>query len=90
MNKLPESVREELAALAARPESAIDYSDLPASTEKAWRGAVRGKFYRPVKQQLTVRIDADVLEWLKGQGRGYKSRLNEILRTAMLEKLRHQ
>ncbi len=88
MNKLPESVRKELAALAARPESAIDYSDLPASTEKAWRGATRGKFYRPVKQQLTVRIDADVLEWLKGQGSGYQSRLNEILRTAMLEKLR--
>ena len=39
------------------------------------------------ERQLPVRIDADVLEWLKGQGRGYQSRLDEILRTAMLEKL---
>lgn len=88
MSKVPDSVRKELAALAARPESEIDVSDIPPTTEEDWRGAVRGKFYRPVKQQLTVRIDADVLEWLKGQGRGYQSRLNEILRTAMLDQLR--
>ena len=69
MNKVPESVRKELAALAAMPESEIDFSDLPATTAQDWQGAVRGKFYRPVKQQLTVRIDADVVEWLKGQGK---------------------
>lgn len=87
MSKVPESIRKELAALAARPESSIDLSDVPATSAQDWRGAVRGKFYRPVKQQLTVRIDADVLEWLKSQGRGYQSRLNEILRTAMLKQL---
>ena len=69
MNKIPESVRKELTALAAMPESEIDFSDLPATTAQDWQGAVRGKFYRPVKQQLTVRIDADVVEWLKGQGK---------------------
>lgn len=90
MNKVPESIRKELAALAAKPESEIDFSDLPATTEQDWRGAVRGKFYRPIKQQLTVRIDADVLEWLKSQGKGYQSRLNDILRTAMLDKLHHR
>lgn len=90
MNKVPESIRKELAALAAKPESEIDFSDLPATTEQDWRGAVRGKFYRPIKQQLTVRIDADVLEWLKSQGKGYQSRLNDILRTAMLDKVRHR
>ena len=89
MNKVPESVRKELAALAAMPESEIDFSDLPATTAQDWQGAVRGKFYRPVKQQLTVRIDADVVEWLKGQGKGYQSRLNEILRAAMLNTARH-
>jgi uncharacterized protein (DUF4415 family) len=83
--KIPESVRRELAALAARPESEIDFSDIPATTVKDWKGAQRGRFYRPIKQQLTVRIDADVLEWLKGQGTGYQSRLNEILRNAMLK-----
>ena len=88
IKKVPESVRKELAALAGKPESEIDFSDLPATFEGDWRGAVRGKFYRPIEQQLTVRIDADVLEWLKGQGKGYQSRLNDILRAAMLE-IRH-
>ncbi|MFI4940573.1 MAG: BrnA antitoxin family protein [Burkholderiales bacterium] len=90
MSKVPESVRKELTALAAKPEHEIDFSDLPATTEQDWQGAVRGKFYRPIKQQLTVRIDADVLEWLKSQGKGYQSRLNEILRAAMLDKVRHR
>jgi len=90
MNKIPESIRKELAALAAKPENEIDFSDLPPTTEQDWHGAVRGKFYRPIKQQLTVRIDADVLEWLKSQGKGYQGRLNEILRAAMLDKVRHR
>ena len=77
--KVPESVRKELSALAAKPETDIDYTDLPTTIGNAWSGAERGKFYRPLKQQLTVRIDADVLEWLKEQGSGYQSRLNEIL-----------
>ena len=86
MNKVPESIRKELAALAAKPESEIDFSDLPATTEHDWQGAQRGQFYRPVKKQLTVRIDADVLEWLKSQGKGYQRRLNAILRSAMLDR----
>ena len=90
MNKVPESMRKELAALAGKPESDIDFSDIPATTEQDWRGALRGKFYRPVKQQVTVRIDADVLDWLKSQGKGYQSRLNEILRVAMLDKARQR
>jgi uncharacterized protein (DUF4415 family) len=84
MNKVPEAVRKELAALTAMAEDDIDFPDIPETTLHDWKGSVRGKFYRPVKQQLTVRIDADVVEWLKGQGKGYQSRLNSILRTAML------
>ena len=84
MNKVPDSVRQELAALAAMPESSIDFSDLPPSQASDWVGAERGKFYRPLKQQLTVRIDADVMEWLKRPGKGYQTRLNAILREAML------
>ena len=83
MSKVPESISKELATLAARPESDIDFSDLPATKEQDWNGAQRAKFYRPIKQQLTVRIDADVLEWLKTQGNGYQTRLNQILRDAM-------
>lgn len=85
MNKVPEAVRKELAALADKPESEIDFSDLPSTTARDWQAGERGKFYRPVKQQLTVRIDADVLAWLKSQGKGYQGRLNDILRAAMLD-----
>ncbi len=90
MQKLPELLRSELAALTAKPESELDFSDMPATKEQDWQGAVRGKFYRPVKKQLTVRIDADVLAWLKSQGKGYQSRLNDILRAAMIDKGRHR
>jgi uncharacterized protein (DUF4415 family) len=90
MSKVPEAIRQELAALAALPEQSIDFSDIPATSEQDWAGAVRGQFYRPVKQQLTVRIDADVLEWLKSQGKGYQSRLNTILRRAMLDTARRR
>lgn len=84
MRKVPESLRKEVAALAMKPDAAIDLSDLPATSAADWNGAVRGRFYRPLKQQLTVRIDADVLDWLKLQGAGYQTRLNAILRDAMV------
>lgn len=74
-----------LATLAARPDSDIDYSDIPALTAAQWQDAERGRFYRPLKQQITARLDADVLDWLKRQGKGYQSRMNGILRQAMLD-----
>jgi uncharacterized protein (DUF4415 family) len=46
--------------------------------------ARRGHFYRPRKRQITARVDADVLDWLKAQGKGYQSRINAILRREML------
>jgi uncharacterized protein (DUF4415 family) len=88
MKKVSSRIRKELQALANKPDSDIDYSDVPPTTRRDWEGAVRGKFYRPIKRQLTVRIDADVLAWLKSHGKGYQSRLNAILRSAMLGKRR--
>ena len=80
--------RRELATLAAMPDDKIDYSDIPSLTEKFWENAVRNPFYRPVKQQLTVRLDADVIAWLRQQGQGYQTRLNALLRSAMLKDLK--
>ncbi|ALR75309.1 BrnA antitoxin family protein [[Enterobacter] lignolyticus] len=74
----------ELKALADKPDASIDYSDIPATDDAQWTEAVRGKFYRPLKTQASVRIDADVMEWLKRPGKGYQTRLNAILREAML------
>ncbi len=77
--------RREIAVLAARPDSEIDYSDLPPLSEAFWRNAVRNPFYRPVKRQVTVRLDADVIAWLHQKGKGYQTRLNRLLREAMLQ-----
>ena len=85
---LTDAQRANLKALATRPDSDIDYSDIPPMTDEQLKNAVRGRFYRPVKRQITARVDADVLDWLKSQGRGYQSRINAILRREMLTSLK--
>jgi len=71
----------EIAALRKMKDLEIDTSDIPEITD--WSSAVVGRFFRPVKQPVTVRIDADVLAWLKSKGKGYQTRINQILRGAM-------
>lgn len=85
---LTEKQTAELAALAARPDGEIDYSDISPLTEEFWKNAARGRFYRPTKTSTTVRIDSDVLAWLRAQGKGYQSRINAILRREMLSSLK--
>ena len=71
----------ELTALANLPDDAIDTSDAPEMSD--WSGAKRGLFYRPVKQQLTLRLDADVIAWFKthaASDEGYQTRINRALR----------
>lgn len=73
--------RAELEALAHLPDDAIDTSDAPEVLD--WSGAKRGVFYRPVKRQLTLRLDADVVAWFKTHtksARGYQTRINQALR----------
>ena len=81
---LTDAQRANLRELAKRPESEIDLSDVPEMTDAEWKNAERGRFYRPVKRQITARIDSDVLDWLKSHGKGYQSRINAILRREML------
>ena len=80
--------RAEIAALAKMPDREIDYSDIARIPVLLLERAVRAGLYRPVKRQLSVRIDADVLAWLKSHGKGYHSRLNDILRSVMMEELK--
>ena len=79
--ELPKDVKAIADALAAQPDESIDLSDMPEVTD--WTNAVRGKFYRPVKQQLTLRLDADVVHWFRthAQGGGYQTRINQALRS---------
>ena len=85
---LTDTQRADLKALAALPDSEIDTSDIPEMNYERWKNARRGHFYRPLKLQITARVDADVLAWLKAQGKGYQSRINAILRREMLATLR--
>jgi len=78
----------QLDRLAAMSDEDIDYSDIPPVD---FSNAIRFRdrhlhpdYYKPVKRSTTVRIDADVLQWLRDKGAGYQTRLNAILREAML------
>jgi uncharacterized protein (DUF4415 family) len=64
--------------LAAMRDEDIDLSDVPE--QRDWKGAKRGVFYKPIKQQLTLRLDADVVDWFKLQGAGYQTQINAVLR----------
>lgn len=73
----------ELQALADLPDDQIDFSDMPETTDADWVDAVRGRFYHPVKRQLTLRLDADIIDWFKRQvpnGKGYQTEINKALR----------
>jgi uncharacterized protein (DUF4415 family) len=82
MKKLTKTQAKDLATLRKMKDEDIDLSDIPEQLD--WSSAVRGKFYRPMKQSLTIRLDADVVAWLRSQGRGYQTRINSLLRSAMM------
>ena len=86
--ELPPHLREEAARIAAMSERDVDLSDMPEVTD--WSGAERGRFYRPVKQQLTLRLDSDVVQWFKDRARegGYQTKINEALRGYVEEQRR--
>jgi uncharacterized protein (DUF4415 family) len=79
--------RRQLEALAKMPDSEIDFSDAPVLPDEVWKNAVRGRLYRPVKQAVSLRLDADVIAWLKKDGEGYQTRANQMLRERMLQDL---
>jgi uncharacterized protein (DUF4415 family) len=78
----PEKPRKLTSAETRRLDRApIDYSDIPPLGDEFFKKATA--VWPPVKKQLTIRLDADVLEWLKRDGRGYQTRINRILRVVM-------
>ena len=61
------------------PDSAIDTSDIPELDDKFWENA---KMVKPIaKKAISIRIDDDVLDWFKSQGKGYQSLINSVLRS---------
>jgi len=82
MRKLSREQRRDIAAIAAKKEEGIDLSEMPEVVD--WSGAEIGRFYRPPKKSVTMRLDRDVLDWLKAYGRGYQTKVNLLLRHAMM------
>jgi uncharacterized protein (DUF4415 family) len=80
-NPVPPEIQAEIDALAALPEDQINTVDIPEVRD--WSGAKRGLFYRPIKQQITLRLDADLIDWFKNHhpaGEGYQTSINRALR----------
>ena len=82
MPKLSAKKRKELQKLAARPDREIDLTDIPEIREIP-SDAVIGRFYRPKKTTVTIRLDADVVAWIRASGEGYQTRINAYLRQLM-------
>jgi uncharacterized protein (DUF4415 family) len=82
MPKLSAEKRKELQKLASKPDQEIDLTDIP-EIQDIPPDAVIGKFYRPKKITVTIRLDADVIAWLKARGEGYQTRINSYLRELM-------
>ena len=87
LSPLTQEQKRELATLSKMSDSQIDVSDIPPLTDDFWKKAVKNPFYKPVKLATTVRVDADVLAWLKSAGKGYHTRINVILRDAMMQEV---
>ena len=75
------SIKSDLARIDRTKDSAIDYSDIPPLDKTFLKRATTP--WPPIKKQLTIRLDADVLDWLRAQGRGYQTRIIYILRVVM-------
>jgi uncharacterized protein (DUF4415 family) len=69
--------------LYQKHDRSLDRSDVPQLPPEQWAKGFVGKYYRPLKSQISFRIDNDVLDWLKAKGKGRLSRMNAILRERM-------
>jgi uncharacterized protein (DUF4415 family) len=82
MRNLTKHPKPDIRAIAAKKDRDIDFSDAPTVVD--WSAAVVGKFCRPTKKPVTIRLDSDVFAWLKTDGRAYQTKANWLLRHAML------
>lgn len=76
----------------AMTDADIDFSEIPEITPEMFARGVWRRNFQPLprKKQLTIRIDGDVVDWYKSQGRGYQTRINSLLRAYMLEHLQNR
>ena len=87
MKALTKTQQKNLKALANMPDTEIDTSDIPEISN--WDNAVVGKFYKPIKQPVTIRLDSDVVAWFKSLEGKYQSNMNQALREYMRVSISH-
>ncbi|UCI08398.1 BrnA antitoxin family protein [Mesorhizobium sp. B1-1-8] len=90
---LNQDQRDQLAKLTDLPDDQIDTLDIPEAPAENWAYARRGEFYRPLKQPVTIRLDADVLDWFREhvkKGGGYQTEINRVLRHYVTEQERRR
>jgi uncharacterized protein (DUF4415 family) len=87
MKKHKRERQDKVAAIAAKSDAEIDLSDMPEVLD--WSGAEIGKFYRPAKKPATLRLDGDVIEWLKSFGPGYQTRVNGLCVMPWIRRIRN-
>ena len=87
MKTLTKAQRKNLEALANMPDNEIDTSDIPEISN--WDNAVVGKFYKPIKQPVTIRLDSDIVAWFKSKGGKYQSNINQALREYIKASISH-
>jgi uncharacterized protein (DUF4415 family) len=78
--RLPAHLLAELKALDKLRDEDIDTDDIPEITDADWAKRKTGPFHRPTKKSVTIRLDADVVDWFKRKGRGYQTAMNRVLR----------
>jgi len=78
MSKVTKRQQKELEALAKLPDAQIDQTDIAEIAN--WSDAERGRFYRPIKKPVTIRLDADVIAWFKNHSNKYQTAINRALR----------
>jgi len=87
---MDDATKKRIIDIASISDSMIDTTDIPEWTKEDFAQAVPfHSLYKPRKEQVTARIDADVLAWLKSFGKGYQTLMNELLRKEMIESKKH-
>lgn len=76
------ALMKELSEIETMPDSKIDITDIPERLD--WKDAEMGKFYKPIKTQISLRVDADVLNWFKSRSSQYTSMINQALRAYII------
>jgi uncharacterized protein (DUF4415 family) len=85
-----DEIEAELLSIAAIPDEAIDTSDIPEIIDAQWATAQKGRYFRPNKTSITIRLDADLVDWFKAHAEngGYQTAINRVLRHHMAEAIK--